>query len=329
MPRSIEEEEIAPKGAAYMARNDMERRDGRIVQRSGPRNSLGLVKFDMQNEHAIYLHDTPAKALFGEDERHASHGCVRVHDALGFAAPDRRPTKACSTSGSAPSAGDEDEEEQYEEAFVALPRPIPVRLLYHTALVEDGRVVIAPDAYGWDDEVARALGLPAGPRRAAQRRDGISVLDVRRRERLDRPRKARRPRMKLLAFAFALTVAAPAAAQTQTNIRTMASTSSTASIKAMPSIRGTASIRTTVSTRTAGIIAAIAASPAPTAAWPIAARTARMARTAPAASAPTTPTDCAASVATLQIAPDQPIIDRPGGEEARRHRDQDAAPERP
>ena len=35
-----------------------------MVQQSGPKNSLGLVKFDMQDKEAIYLHDTPAKALF-------------------------------------------------------------------------------------------------------------------------------------------------------------------------------------------------------------------------------------------------------------------------
>ena len=61
VPRSIEEREIAPKGEAYLRRNDMERRDGWIVQRSGPRNSLGLVKFDLRNDQEIYLHDTPAK----------------------------------------------------------------------------------------------------------------------------------------------------------------------------------------------------------------------------------------------------------------------------
>ena len=36
-----------------------------IVQQPGPENSLGQVKFDMKNGEAIYLHDTPAKALFG------------------------------------------------------------------------------------------------------------------------------------------------------------------------------------------------------------------------------------------------------------------------
>ena len=86
VPKKIAEEEILPKGAGYMRANNMTvRDDGFIVQQPGPDSALGLVKFDMDNPHAIYLHDTPAKALFGTDERHASHGCVRVEDAVGFA----------------------------------------------------------------------------------------------------------------------------------------------------------------------------------------------------------------------------------------------------
>ncbi|HMG47852.1 MAG TPA: L,D-transpeptidase family protein [Allosphingosinicella sp.] len=165
VPRSIEEREIAPKGEAYLRRNDMERRDGWIVQRSGPRNSLGLVKFDLRNDQEIYLHDTPAKGLFARADRHASHGCVRVADALGFAAM---------------IAGDQGVADQWrdalatgEEGFVPLPRPIPVRLLYHTVFVDRGRIVFAPDVYGWDEGVAEALGLPRRPRpaAAAQSRD--------------------------------------------------------------------------------------------------------------------------------------------------------------
>jgi len=167
VPRSIQEEEIEPKGEAYLRRENMEWRDGWIVQRSGPRNALGQVKFDLRNDQEIYLHDTPAKALFAEADRHASHGCVRVDDALGFATMIARDAgvldqwrEALATrADGAPS-----------EAFVPLPRPIPVRLLYQTAFVDGGRVVIAPDAYGWDEDVAEALGLPSRPRRAATRR---------------------------------------------------------------------------------------------------------------------------------------------------------------
>ena len=160
VPQSIEEEEIAPKGAGYMARNNMSWRDGRIVQESGPTNSLGLVKFDMRNDHAIYLHDTPAKALFAEAERHRSHGCVRVNDALGFARMI------------AEQEGVLDEWERAratnEESFVALPREIPVRLMYQTAFLDGGRIRYRLDAYGWDDNVAEALGLQARPRNATR-----------------------------------------------------------------------------------------------------------------------------------------------------------------
>lgn len=159
VPRSIEAREIAPKGEAYLRRNNMERRDGWIVQKSGPRNSLGLVKFDLRNDQEIYLHDTPAKALFAQDDRHASHGCVRVADALGFAATIAAAQGVSDQWRQALATG--------EESFVPLPRPIPVRLLYHTVFVDRGRIVFAPDVYGWDEDVAAALGLPRRPRAAA------------------------------------------------------------------------------------------------------------------------------------------------------------------
>ena len=157
VPRSIQEEEIEPKGEGYMARNNMEWRDGWIVQKSGPRNSLGLVKFDMRNDHAIYLHDTPAKGLFREDQRQFSHGCVRVEDALGFARMIATDQGVLDQWQEASATG--------EETFVALPRQIPVRLLYHTAFADGGRIVFRPDPYGWDEDVAEALGLAARQRR--------------------------------------------------------------------------------------------------------------------------------------------------------------------
>ena len=156
VPRSIQEEEIEPEGPAYMARHNMEWRDGWIVQRSGPTNSLGLVKFDMRNDQSIYLHDTPAKALFGEDMRQFSHGCVRVQDALGFAALIAADQGVSEEWNRARATG--------EETFVQLPRAIPVRLLYQTAFLDGGRIRYRLDAYGWDNEIARRLGLRTRPR---------------------------------------------------------------------------------------------------------------------------------------------------------------------
>jgi murein L,D-transpeptidase YcbB/YkuD len=47
----------------------------------GPANSLGHFKFDLPHGDGIYLHDTPRKELFAQDERNLSHGCVRLEDA--------------------------------------------------------------------------------------------------------------------------------------------------------------------------------------------------------------------------------------------------------
>ena len=151
VPDSIYEDELAAKGPAYFASQHMEWRNGRLVQLPGPKNALGKVKLDMRNDHSIYLHDTPAKPLFAEAERHRSHGCVRVENAVDFAlllaADDGQQAKLLEAL-----AGE-------DESYVKLKTQIPVRLLYHTAFLDNGRVQLRPDVYGWDDDVARALGL--------------------------------------------------------------------------------------------------------------------------------------------------------------------------
>ena len=155
VPRSVQENEIAKKGPDYLAANDMTWQDGWIVQGSGPKNSLGLVKFDMQNDQAIYLHDTPAKSLFGLVQRQRSHGCVRVEDALGFAALLAQDEGVLDEWNQARETG--------EESFVKLPHKIPVRMLYQTVLFdESGEPIVRNDPYGWDDRVGEALGFKAG-----------------------------------------------------------------------------------------------------------------------------------------------------------------------
>ncbi|HEY0411585.1 MAG TPA: L,D-transpeptidase family protein [Allosphingosinicella sp.] len=156
IPEKIAAEEILPKGAAYMAKEQITTKNGRLVQASGDKSALGMVKFDLSDPFAIYLHDTPAKAMFANPERHSSHGCVRVADAIGFARLLAR---------------DEGRTEEFEKALatkketvVPLPNKIPVRLLYHTAYLDGGRVVFRGDPYGWDDKLALALGL-GGPLR--------------------------------------------------------------------------------------------------------------------------------------------------------------------
>ena len=125
-----------------------------LVQRPGPDNALGRVKFMFPNEHAVYLHDTPNKPLFGKAERAFSHGCIRVENPFEFAelllAPagwDQQQFAEVLDSG--------------ETRTVSLPEPLPVLLLYWTAAVgQDEIVYFFNDVYDRDQAIARALGSP-------------------------------------------------------------------------------------------------------------------------------------------------------------------------
>ena len=54
----------------------------RFVQLPGNSNLLGHVKFRLSNNKAIYMHDTPGKYLFKENELALSNGCIRLENAL-------------------------------------------------------------------------------------------------------------------------------------------------------------------------------------------------------------------------------------------------------
>ena len=167
VPDSILEDELKEKSPAYLAAQGMEWRDDRLVQLPGPKNSLGQVKFDMRNDQAIYLHDTAAKALFGRPERHRSHGCVRVQDAIGFALLLAHDDGILVDFQEALTKG--------EESFVKLKSEVPVRLMYRTAFLDDGKVRLVDDLYGWDDNLAYALGYVRKPPRPKVKQEGEDV----------------------------------------------------------------------------------------------------------------------------------------------------------
>ncbi len=46
---------------------------------------MGVIRINMPNKLAVYMHDTPGKRLFGADYRFLSHGCVRVQGVFDYA----------------------------------------------------------------------------------------------------------------------------------------------------------------------------------------------------------------------------------------------------
>ncbi len=158
VPRSIVRKEMMPKLAAdphYLHRLGYETiwRDGQLTVRQPPgeRNALGQIKFMFPNDYAVYLHDTPSRALFSNEKRAFSHGCVRVDDPFLFAQAVLG--KGWSEQRIKKLIGG-------KERYVNLARPLPIHLEYFTAEVDAfGRLRVRDDIYGYSHKVRAALGL--------------------------------------------------------------------------------------------------------------------------------------------------------------------------
>lgn len=179
VPTSIVRNEILPRLASdpgYLVRERMELVNGqgdnapiveateenlgrlrqgtvRLRQRPGPTNSLGLIKFSLPNAHDVYLHSTPARALFSRTRRDFSHGCVRVEDPLGLAEWVLSSTPGWDRDRIAAAM------EAEVSSRVPVRSPVQVMLVYSTAtvLLDSGDVAFADDIYGDDARLDRAL----------------------------------------------------------------------------------------------------------------------------------------------------------------------------
>jgi murein L,D-transpeptidase YcbB/YkuD len=142
-PSSIDWASVSARGFPYQ-----------LVQRPGPTNALGRVKFIFPNEHFVFLHDTPSKALFDRTERAFSSGCIRVQSPFDLAS-------LLLENKGWDSEKVEATVESEKTQTVFLSKPITVALMYFTVTVDDdGRVNFQKDIYGRDKAVSDGLKAP-------------------------------------------------------------------------------------------------------------------------------------------------------------------------
>ncbi|MCB2089220.1 MAG: L,D-transpeptidase family protein [Sphingomonadaceae bacterium] len=143
-----------------------------VVQQPGPGNSLGLMKLDMPNEHAIFLHDTPSRGLFNSEMRALSHGCVRTERASELAL-----TLAIL------QAGIEAEEgvailKSGKYTRVGFKQTMPVYITYFTMGVDiDGNLRRFNDIYGRDAPVLESFDKPRQFNRARYSDEEVIVIE--------------------------------------------------------------------------------------------------------------------------------------------------------
>lgn len=179
VPPSIQRSEIVPaiqRDRNYVAKNNYEvitpagtvvtsgaisdevleqLRAGKLAvrQKPGPTNALGLVKLIFPNQYNVYLHSTPSQQLFSQSRRDFSHGCIRVEkpDELVSWALRDKPEWTLARVRAAMQSGK-------DNVQVNLAKPIPVLILYGTAVVDvNGVVQFFDDIYGHDDALKKVL----------------------------------------------------------------------------------------------------------------------------------------------------------------------------
>lgn len=118
----------------------------RFIQIPGDKNPLGRMKFLFPNQYSVYLHDTPFKYLFNENNRAFSHGCIRLSE----------PKKLLETIAKDEKELDMNESDKIlkseERVDIELKKKIPVHIVYLTSWIdENNKIQFRNDIYKFDE----------------------------------------------------------------------------------------------------------------------------------------------------------------------------------
>ncbi|ODT75880.1 MAG: hypothetical protein ABS76_32815 [Pelagibacterium sp. SCN 64-44] len=116
-------------------------------QEPGAENSMGHCKINFHNKHDVYLHDTPTKALFGENARFHSSGCVRVEGV------NELVTWLLRDNGDWDRGRVDQTFDSLQRLDVSLKAPVPIHTTYITAWAnKQGTVSFRDDVYKFDEQ---------------------------------------------------------------------------------------------------------------------------------------------------------------------------------
>jgi murein L,D-transpeptidase YcbB/YkuD len=153
VPTDIAARSILPKlkgNPNYLASRNIVFVNGQYRQRPGPNSAMGTLMLDAPNRFDVYLHDTPGKAAFANDDRELSNGCIRVQDMMALA--------SLALAGSKQTERLKDIIATRQTTRLTLDDPLPIYMVYWTAIADsDGNVEFRPDRYGRDPALIKAL----------------------------------------------------------------------------------------------------------------------------------------------------------------------------
>lgn len=152
-----------PEAMKRMGMRVQTRPDGtvHISQPPGDGNALGRLRFNFPNKFLVYQHDTPVRHLFAHEARAYSAGCVRVQD----------PLKYAELLMNIARPGEEWTQEKIRRLYgqqehrLDFKNNIPVHIIYNTAEVHDGKLILRKDIYKVDAATIKSLKATGNERK--------------------------------------------------------------------------------------------------------------------------------------------------------------------
>lgn len=175
VPQSIANKEILPhlkNNPNYLKNNNMEVLSGNNVvnpnainwynyetrvpftfrQKPGKNNALGKIKFLFPNNYDIYLHDTPSKNKFENNQRAFSHGCIRVSE------PKKLATYLLVDNTYWNTQKINNTLKTDKEVTIQLATSVPIYIVYFTCWVDNtGQLNFRNDLYDLDKKLATEI----------------------------------------------------------------------------------------------------------------------------------------------------------------------------
>jgi len=109
-------------------------------QATGPRNALGVLKFNLENPFSIFLHSNGWQGVFKKDIRFLSHGCIQLEKPLELAKellPEKIDIQELKSG-----------KKNTKSKTIALTHKIPVFIIYMPVIVNGTKITFLKDVYG-------------------------------------------------------------------------------------------------------------------------------------------------------------------------------------
>ncbi len=124
----------------------------KLVQQPGPKNSLGVLKFEFHSKYSVYMHDTPSKHLFSRNIRAFSHGCMRCQYPDSIAKVILNYDSVRTKRNPITALMFDSLLNLNENYRIKIIDPVPIYVEYRTVYADRTNIIFYPDIYLRDEE---------------------------------------------------------------------------------------------------------------------------------------------------------------------------------